>query len=282
MNKALTTTAGPRGLQMQSYDDMFRFAETIIKAGMAPKDCKNAEDALVRIQMGAEIGLTPMQSVQSISNIGGRPSVWGDALIGVVLASPVCEDIQETFEGEGDALTAVCKAKRKGHQWAECRFSVADAKQARLWGKGGPWTNYPRRMLQNRARQVLRDKFADVLKGLITGEEARDYPEELKKAQPVEVVNEFETHEVNLAIEPEVIVPDELQALRERWAKLAQEHGLTNAALAVELQRIGYTGPVEDAPPETLAEAITGIEESEAERTIEVLEEIPFPTEEEL
>lgn len=45
-----------------------------------------------------------------------------------------------------------------------------------LWGKSGPWQQYPKRMLQMRARGfALRDKFADVLGGLISAEEARDY-----------------------------------------------------------------------------------------------------------
>jgi hypothetical protein len=67
------------------------------------------------------------------------------------------------------------------------RFSVADAKRAGLWGKSGPWTQYPRRMLQLRARGfALRDAFPDVLKGLVTAEEAQDYPanEPAKPATP--------------------------------------------------------------------------------------------------
>jgi hypothetical protein len=56
-------------------------------------------------------------------------------------------------------------------------FSVSDAKRAGLWGKSGPWANYPERMLKYRARGFcLRDAFPDVLKGLITIEEANDYP----------------------------------------------------------------------------------------------------------
>jgi hypothetical protein len=57
------------------------------------------------------------------------------------------------------------------------QFSVADAVRAGLWGKSGPWTQYPKRMLQLRARGfALRDAFPDVLKGLVTAEEAQDYP----------------------------------------------------------------------------------------------------------
>ncbi len=55
-------------------------------------------------------------------------------------------------------------------------ISKEDAKKAGLWGKAGPWSQYPKRMLQMRARSfALRDKFADALSGLIMAEEAQDY-----------------------------------------------------------------------------------------------------------
>jgi hypothetical protein len=54
---------------------------------------------------------------------------------------------------------------------------VADAKKAGLWGKAGPWSLYPSRMLSLRSRGfALRNTFADALRGLITAEEAQDYP----------------------------------------------------------------------------------------------------------
>ena len=59
-------------------------------------------------------------------------------------------------------------------------FSVADAKKAGLWGKQGPWTNYPDRMLLFRARGfILRDVFGDVLKGFKTTEELADIPRDI-------------------------------------------------------------------------------------------------------
>jgi hypothetical protein len=59
----------------------------------------------------------------------------------------------------------------------EATFSVADAKRAKLWGKSGPWTQYPKRMLAMRARGfAIRDAFPDAMRGMITAEEAQDYP----------------------------------------------------------------------------------------------------------
>jgi hypothetical protein len=94
------------------------------------------------------------------------------------------------MEGEGDNLTAVCEAKRQGYPApTTVRFSVADAKKAGLWGKSGPWTQYPSRMLQLRARGfALRNAFADALRGLVTAEEAQDYP---TQPEPVVVRPKF-------------------------------------------------------------------------------------------
>jgi hypothetical protein len=104
-----------------------------------------------------------------------------------VQSSPVCEYVREYTEGEGDALVAVCEAKRRGYPAPTVvRFSVADAKKAGLWGKSGPWQQYPGRMMTLRARGfALRNAFADALRGLITAEEAQDYPVQAPAPEPV-------------------------------------------------------------------------------------------------
>jgi hypothetical protein len=150
----------------------------VATSDFAPKDFRGKpESCLLAIQHGAELGLSPMQSLQSIAVVNGRPSVYGDTALAVCKGSPVCEWVRETIEGEGEHMVAVCQAKRRGDaQPVESRFGVAEAKKAGLWGKQGPWTQYPRRMLQMRARGfALRDAFPDVLRGLVTAEEAADY-----------------------------------------------------------------------------------------------------------
>jgi hypothetical protein len=182
-----TNTAPARGLALASFDDAFRFATMVAKSEFAPKDFRGKpESCLLAIQHGSEIGLSPMQSLQNIACINGRPAIWGDAALALCLASPVCDGIHETMEGDGDNMTAVCQTSRKGKDANVVgRFSVADAKKAGLWGKQGPWTQYPKRMLQLRARGfALRDAFPDVLKGLVTAEEAQDYPQAEAAKEP--------------------------------------------------------------------------------------------------
>lgn len=181
---SLTTT---QGFAPTSITEAIKFSEMLAKSQMVPRQYQNKpEDVLVAIQWGCEVGLAPLQSLQNIAVINGKPSIYGDAAMALVLASPVCEGIEESIENEGTPNpVAVCIARRRGRAPVESRFSVEDAKRAGLWGKQGPWTAYPKRMLAMRARGfAIRDCFADVLKGLITAEEAQDYPED-KRANNV-------------------------------------------------------------------------------------------------
>lgn len=186
-----TNTTPARGLALQSFDDAWRFWQMVAKTPFAPKDFQNKpESCLLAGQHGAELGLGPMQSLQCIAVINGRPSIWGDAALALVQSSPVCEFVSESVDGEGEQMVATCIAKRRGYPAPSAvKFSVADAKRAGLWGKSGPWTQYPKRMLQLRARGfALRDAFPDVLKGLVTAEEAQDYP---TQPEPVVVRPKF-------------------------------------------------------------------------------------------
>jgi len=180
MNAVTTMQGHAPAIQINSFNELMRFAEIAAGSGMVPKDYAGRPGAiLIAVQMGSELGLSPMQAIQNIAVVNGRPSVWGDALLGLVKASPVCDDVVETLEGEGDKMTAICVAKRKGKSPVEARFSVQDAKDAGLWSKPGPWKQYSKRMLQMRARGfALRDAFPDVLRGLITAEEAADIPQD--------------------------------------------------------------------------------------------------------
>jgi hypothetical protein len=170
-----------QGFAPVTLDEAMRFSEMLSKSQMVPKAYQGKpEDVLVAVQWGKELGLAPLQALQNIACINGKPSVYGDAAMALVQASSVCEGIEEFFEGEGTPNPiAVCVAHRRNRTPVTAKFSVEDAKRAGLWNKPGPWQAYPKRMMQMRARGfALRDAFPDVLKGLITAEEAQDYPQE--------------------------------------------------------------------------------------------------------
>jgi hypothetical protein len=165
------------GIEIRNLGELKMFAELVCATDFVPRGT-TVPKAMVAIQYGYEVGLTPMQALQNVSVINGKPSVWGDAMPGLVMASGLLEDIHEDFQGTGDDFSAVCTVKRRGVSSPVTRkFSVKMAKRANLYGKQGPWTQYTSRMLQMRARSFcLRDAFPDVLRGMIAVEEAMDYP----------------------------------------------------------------------------------------------------------
>jgi hypothetical protein len=177
-------TTNRQGFAPATVTEAIQFSEMLANSNMVPKQYMGKpQDIMVCIQWGMEMGLAPMQALQNIAVINGKPSVYGDAMMALVQASPVCDGVEESIEDEGTSNpVAVCVARRKGRAAVTVRFSVEDAKRAGLWGKQGPWQAYPKRMLQMRARGfALRDAYPDVLKGLISTEEAQDYPEETKR-----------------------------------------------------------------------------------------------------
>lgn len=162
-------------LAPNNLKEAMEYAQIIANSTMVPRTYQGkAGDILVAVQMGAELGLKPIQALQNIAVINGRPSVYGDALLALVQAHPLFEDVKEAFDEKTN--TAFCTVKRKNQDEYTVSFSSEDAKKAGLWGKAGPWSQYPKRMLQMRARSfALRDKFADALSGLIIAEEVQDY-----------------------------------------------------------------------------------------------------------
>lgn len=181
--ESLTKHAGSAIAQRQQFDlgpktfeQAITFSNYLADSDLVPKDFKGKPgNCLVAIQWGMEIGLKPLQAMQNIAVINGRPSLWGDAVIALVRSSPLCEYIIE----EDDGRTATCRVKRRGEPEQSRSFGVDDAKAAGLLGKQGPWTQYPKRMRQMRARAfAVRDVFPDVLKGLPVAEEVMDTPTE--------------------------------------------------------------------------------------------------------
>jgi hypothetical protein len=170
------TTTGSFDLSPRSLEEAFKFADMLADSSIVPKDfIGKPGNILVAMQWGMELGLKPLQAMQNIAVINGRPSLWGDAVLALVLASPLCEYIEE-WEENG---TAYCKVKRKGKPEDIQRFGDEEAKKAGLLGKQGPWSQYPQRMKKMRARSfAVRDNFADVLKGIQIAEEVGDYPAE--------------------------------------------------------------------------------------------------------
>ena len=162
---------GGSGIEIRTFDDAARFAKVVFDSGLAPHGFNSPQAVMVALQAGMEVGLPPMQAIQSVAVINGRPCMWGDAIPALLWAAGF--DIEETMAADG--TEAVCTITRPNGRKVTRTFGVDDAKAAGLLDKPGPWKLYRRRMLQMRARSwACRDGAADVLRGMIIREEAED------------------------------------------------------------------------------------------------------------
>ena len=171
-------------IDLDSMQDLWSLARVYVAAGTVPESFRgNVARTFVALQTGAEVGMQPMQALRSTMILNGTPSLYGDAPMALVLASGTLEDFEVEPVGEppgdgeySDDFGYRFIARRKGvRSPATGVFTVRMAKRARLWGKSGPWSQYPDRMLMVRARaMVLRDLFGDILGGFAIAEEIMD------------------------------------------------------------------------------------------------------------
>ena len=262
-NNTAIATRQQFDLSPQTFEQALTFSNYLAESDMVPKDFKGKPgNCLVAIQWGMEIGLKPLQAMQNIAVINGRPSLWGDAVIALVRSSPLCEYIIE----EDDGRTATCKVKRRGEPEQSRSFSMDDAKAAGLLGKQGPWTQYPKRMRQMRARAfAVRDVFPDVLKGLPVAEELQDMPTERH-------MGDVERVDPAPAVPQPAYTPEQFAELLPSWRKAiaagkATADGVvskikTKGTVTAE-QEAAIRAPIEQPAPQPMqqqAEAVTDVQ----------------------
>ena len=190
----------------QTIEDAYRLSTMAFKSGMLkplksgygdnaveePPEATLARGTMI-IMQGMEIGVPPMQSIQLMAMINGRITAHSEAVPGILLSKGF--KIKESWSGTpmADDWTCTVELTRPDGERFTSSFSVADAKQAKLWdqrakvqkkGRGGStyeadndsaWYRYPKRMLKARALGFVgKDGGADALRGIMVREEADD------------------------------------------------------------------------------------------------------------
>lgn len=174
-----------------NFEIALKCAGMLCKARCIPQQFwDNPSDALVVIQFGSELGLSPMVSLQNIMIVNNRPSVYGEALLAICMSAVGFIDCIETYDES--TQTAWCTMKRKGRADVTRKFSKSMAETAGLWGKRGQngasaWVTHPERMMLHRARGfAAKDMFPDKLKGISIAEEMENvtYFDQKKTVKP--------------------------------------------------------------------------------------------------
>lgn len=160
-NKAPIQIAGGY-YDQQVWAVMKMMAQTFIDAKAFPSDIVNVPQAMVRLQAGRELGLMPIESMKYISLINGRPSLWGEKAIEMVISAG-----HRVEWGDCNEKTATCTITRGDTgKWMSQTFTIEMANARGLTKKGGPWLTAPENMLKFKAfHAIAKFLVPDALRG---------------------------------------------------------------------------------------------------------------------
>lgn len=168
-----------------NLDEAWRQAEMLGKASLLPDALRQKpHDILVVLMTGAELGLSPMQSIREVYVVKGKGYISALLKVSLVRQSGLCLSWQMI---ESTDAIATFETQRKGDaKPTRMSFTAEQAKRAELLGrpkrddaKGEDnWTKYTALMLRRRCTSQLADEvYPDVLRG--TGAED-EMPDELE------------------------------------------------------------------------------------------------------
>lgn len=161
-------------LEPRTLDQLKAFADTFAMAQLLPSHLRGKPaDLAITVMYGRELGLTPVQAIQDIFVIEGKPGVSAGLAIAKVKSSPVCDYF---IQVESTDQKATYETHRKGEpQPVRLTFTLEDAKRAELADKKN-WKRFPAAMLRNRAAmQLARDVYPDVVRNIYDRDEVEDF-----------------------------------------------------------------------------------------------------------
>lgn len=170
--EVVKAAAAPTYRGVMSDDELrrtWRLASALAQSGMFP-DTKKAEEALAKILMGRDLGLSPTQALNGIHVVKGKPQLHYATMGGFVRAREGYDYRKKHHDAEK------CVLEFTRDNWAtvegESEFSIEDAKTAGLEfktssGADSNWTKRPKVMLFARAlSQGVREYMPEALGGV--------------------------------------------------------------------------------------------------------------------
>lgn len=114
-------------------------------------DMRSAAQAVVKIMAGKELHLGPVASMTNIFVVNGRIALSAGVLATLVKRSGKYDYRVRAMDNDGCTIAFFQRGAVGWEESGESTFTAADARTAGLLDKPGPWRQYRRNMLFNRA-----------------------------------------------------------------------------------------------------------------------------------
>lgn len=171
---ALATTGAALALIPKSFEDAEKMATKLSESSLLPDHFKkNPANVFWALALGLEVGFTPVQALQAIYVVHGRPGMYADAMVALVLASGKAEFFRRVESSDTSATYET--QRRGGAKTPPLTITIEDARKAGWAAQNKKYETEPRRMLEARCKsQLARDVYPDVLRGMASVEELYD------------------------------------------------------------------------------------------------------------
>lgn len=159
------------------FDEYMQLASAISRTAMVPSALRNKPDEVLAVVMyGAELGIGPMQALQQINFIEGKPSMAPELMRALIRQAGHKLSIKQS-----KTVCVIVGERGDTGEIGETEFTLEDAVDAGLCSVDGagkvrarsaqgkilPWEKYTRDMLLARATsRIARMMFSDVIAGM--------------------------------------------------------------------------------------------------------------------
>lgn len=182
-----------------NFDHAVKIAQTLAKSKMVPVSIQGKpEDIFAILVMGSELGVQPMQALQSINVIQGKPTISPQLMMAMVrgkLPDPVID-----IKANDEEKSITCKAARSKKDFEEGLYyeAIWDMDRAERMGLSikDNYKKQAKTMLTWRAvAEAMRMTFPDIIMGFYAEEEFMDFdgkalPTEVSKAEVVNMIDQ--------------------------------------------------------------------------------------------
>lgn len=196
-NSALTTTS-PGGVfgGIQAFEDGQRIAKALASSSLVPQQFQGQQglaNCIVALEIANRMGLSPLQVMQNLNIIHGRPSWSSQFIIALINGCGRFEPLRYEMSGKGDSLAchAVAKEKATGNDLKGPTVTMEMAK-AEGWATkaGSKWRTMPELMIRYRAAAMWGRLFVpELLVGITQTQEEVIEIQEVKVSDPAADLN---------------------------------------------------------------------------------------------
>lgn len=112
MNASNALLPADQFLNADRWGQMEKLAQTLVQSKALPRDIQNAPQAMVKLQAGLEMGLTPMQALTGLTIINGVANPWGKTVTFLLRQ----KGWRIAYEEADDQCTAIVKKDDEEYQ----------------------------------------------------------------------------------------------------------------------------------------------------------------------